>query len=97
MAEYNQETCDPSEGGTYSEHVEAVLKLVLTFAPMVGIGFGCRDAYRALQDVAEFIRKTNNFEPYEGDGTLAEQLITEAREKARQAQAEHLPSRFVSE
>lgn len=65
MPEYNDITCG---NNSFEEHIQGAFAMLEMAGTILGIGFGCRDSYRALVEVAEEIRRHNNFEPYTATG-----------------------------
>ncbi len=68
-AEFDDTTCGIEDG--LNMHVVATLTLLTG-----GEGFpthGCADAYRALVEVADYIRERYNHSPYQATGILAQQ------------------------
>lgn len=80
----NEHSC----GATLEQHIVDIWAGM----QVVGVGFGCREVYRALMELAEEVRHANSFETYlpQGGGLVPRTIKTavqkaEAELKRRQA------------
>jgi hypothetical protein len=64
-------------GLSLREHIDKVFVALLFYS---GLGGGCVDTYRALVEVAEFIRRDQGFPAYEAQ--LTDELVKEANDAA---------------
>lgn len=82
MANTNQAPNPATCGLSLREHVNKVFLALM----LAGLGGGCEGTYQALMEVAEVVRREQNFATY--TPTMTEQIFKEIEEAEKQAQAE---------
>lgn len=91
QADANQTTTTKQQGETCGAPLSAHIKALLVAMDGVGLGGDCIDTYRALAELAEFIRRSHSYPVYQTQDAI-DQILAEERLLSNEVASGRRPS-----